>query len=55
VKVYKKDHYTVEVYDKDLIPGYDTKILWKGNFVGYSVWGDELEKTIQEKGLELVR
>lgn len=54
MKIYKKDLYSIKVYDQDIIPGYDTKILWNGKLVGYSVWGDELQKTIQEKGLELV-
>ena len=53
IKIYKKDLYTIKVYDRDIIPGYDTEILWNGNLAGYSVWGDELQKTIQEKGLEL--
>ena len=54
MKVYKKDLYTVKVYDRDIVKGYDTEILWDGKLLAYTLSGEELDRTIQEKNLSLV-
>lgn len=50
MKRFIKDLYTVEVHEKEQIPGYDIKLYYNGDFVGYSVWNKEFQNFILEKG-----
>jgi hypothetical protein len=50
MKRFIKDSYVIEVHDKEQISGYDIKIYYNGDFIGYSSWNKELKDFLEKKG-----
>lgn len=47
---YIKNEYVMEVHEKEQIPGFDIKLYYQGDFIGYSKWDNAMENFVKEQG-----